>query len=261
MGNALKQQGKLDEAIAHYRQAITFKCNSTDVHLQLGNALLAQHQLDEAIAEYQQVLNLQENSADAYNNMGKALREQGKLSEAIAHYQQALTLDPQLSLSHSNLLLALHYQPNPNPQAIFASHQNWAEVHAAPLAATRTPFAQARCETRRLKIGYVSPDFCTHSVAFFIEPVLTAHDKTQFEVFCYANVPRTDETTKRLQQLACCWRNIWGINDEQVSEIIRADGIDILVDLARHHHNLRSSLDGSACYRSGRKYPRLASGS
>ena len=79
-----------------------------------------------------------------------------------------------------------------------------------------------------------SPDFCTHSVAFFIDPILAHHDRRHIEVTCYADVAVPDTTTTRLRTLADSWRNTCRLTDAQVAEMVRADGIDILVDLAGH---------------------------
>jgi len=87
---------------------------------------------------------------------------------------------------------------------------------------------------RRLKIGYVSADFRHHSVAYFIEPILARHDKRQVEVFCYYNHTWRDEFTARLAGHAEHWLDCKSWSDDQLAARIRADGIDILVDLSGH---------------------------
>ncbi|MEQ1854247.1 MAG: hypothetical protein ABMA01_21965, partial [Chthoniobacteraceae bacterium] len=91
-----------------------------------------------------------------------------------------------------------------------------------------------RSPNRRLRLGYVSPDFRQHSVAFFLTPVLACHDHRQFEVFCYSDARRSDAVTQQLKTYADAWCDIGGWSDEQVAARIRTDGIDILVDLAVH---------------------------
>jgi protein O-GlcNAc transferase len=87
---------------------------------------------------------------------------------------------------------------------------------------------------RRLRIGYVSPDFRTHALAYFFEPILAAHDRGQFEIFAYAELEKPDETTARMRSCVSGWREIGRQNDAEVARQIQADGIDILVDLAGH---------------------------
>jgi predicted O-linked N-acetylglucosamine transferase (SPINDLY family) len=79
-------------------------------------------------------------------------------------------------------------------------------------------------------------------VNYFIEPVLAAHDREQFEVFCYSDVISPDEVTKHVQTYPLQWRDIVGMSDEQVSGLVRSDKIDILVDLAGHTGNNRMLL-------------------
>ena len=86
----------------------------------------------------------------------------------------------------------------------------------------------------RVRVGYISPDFRRHSVAFFIEPVIQRHDREGFEVFCYSLVNRPDETTRRIRDYADHWREIPGLPAAAVREAVVDDGIDILVDLAGH---------------------------
>ena len=95
-----------------------------------------------------------------------------------------------------------------------------------------------RSAERRLKIGYVSPDFRQHSVAYFLEPLLKAHDRKRVEVFCYAEVKRPEQVRRicRALPITGCDRRM---SDDALAERIRRDGIDILVDLAGHTANNR----------------------
>ena len=76
-------------------------------------------------------------------------------------------------------------------------------------------------------------------MAFFFEPLLKEHDRQAVEVFCYAEVKRPDMVTTSLQRLADHWLVTVGLSDDELAERIRADGIDILVDLAGHTANNR----------------------
>ena len=87
---------------------------------------------------------------------------------------------------------------------------------------------------RCLKVGYVSPDFRHHSCRYFLEPLLAHHDKNVVEVYAYAELVREDAATVRYQGYADHWVPTLGMSDDALSERIRADGIDILVDLAGH---------------------------
>jgi protein O-GlcNAc transferase len=96
------------------------------------------------------------------------------------------------------------------------------------------PAPAARGNRRKLRVGYVSPDFRRHSVSYFLTPLLAAHDRNAVEITCYAEVKQPDEVTARLKGLVSAWRSTVGMSDAELAERIRADGIDILVDLAGH---------------------------
>ncbi len=91
-----------------------------------------------------------------------------------------------------------------------------------------------------MRLGYISPDFRSHAAAFFTAPLFAAHDRTGFEIFCYSDVIRPDDTTARLRSLVDGWREITGLGHAEVARQIRQDRIDILVDLTMHmaHHRL-----------------------
>ena len=91
----------------------------------------------------------------------------------------------------------------------------------------------------KLKIGYVSPDFHTHSVAYFIEPLLKAHNKEEFELFGYYNNSKTDGTSVRLREYFDGWQEVDALSDIALADKIYEDQIDILVDLAGHSANNR----------------------
>ncbi|MEY2427699.1 MAG: protein O-mannosyl-transferase, partial [Verrucomicrobiota bacterium] len=103
LGNALEQQGKLDEAIAEYDQALWFKPLQGRTHLALGMVLAKQNKYDEAAAQYQAALAINPDSAAAQNNFARLLHTQGRLDEAIEHYSAAIKLQPNLAQAHNNL--------------------------------------------------------------------------------------------------------------------------------------------------------------
>lgn len=234
LGNALKAQGKLDAAIEQYREAIRVNPQFFKAHNNLGTLFQEQGKSGQAINAYKKALRLQPNSAEVYANLGTAYQDQGKLDKAIQIFRQALGNDPKFVEGHSNLLLSLNYHPSIDPAQVFTEHQRWAEQHALPLADMIKPHVNDSTPDRRLRIGYISPDFRLHSVAFFIEPIIAAHDRTEFKIFCYSDVARPDAVTKRLQSVTDTWRNILGQSHEQVCDQVRNDCIDILVDLAGH---------------------------
>ena len=94
MGIALKEQGKLEEAIEAYNKALAIKPDYAEAYNNMGNTLQEQGKLEEAIEAYNKALAIKPDYAEAYNNMGNALQEQGKLEEAIEAYNKALAIKP-----------------------------------------------------------------------------------------------------------------------------------------------------------------------
>jgi len=234
LGNALRDQGLLDEASSAYRQAIAFDPNLAGAHFNLGNVLRDKGQLDEAIASYRQAIALRPDYPEAYCNLGNALRDQQQLDEAIAAYQRAIALGPNLPEARSNLVLILHYHPGYDGKTIGEEQRRWNRQHAEPLRPFIQPHRNHPAPERRLRIGYVSADFRGHVVGRYLLPLFEHHDRTEFELCCYSGVWRPDEVTARFQSLAGQWRSTLGLGDPQLAELIREDGVDVLVDLSLH---------------------------
>jgi predicted O-linked N-acetylglucosamine transferase (SPINDLY family) len=112
--------------------------------------------------------------------------------------------------------------------------QAWNARHAAKFAESIAPHTNDRAPDRRLRIGYVSGDFPRSSSRTIHAPLLRGHDREQFEIFCYSNVARPDHVTAALASHASQWRDVTRVPDETLAEQIRADRIDILVDLSGH---------------------------
>lgn len=234
LGITLQNQWKLDAAVESYEKALKIKPDYYEAHNNLGYALQSQGKFDAAIREYEATLAIKPDYHKAYTNMGNCWKDLGRVDLAIGCYEKAMEIAPDDPVAHGNLLFTCHYTGTYDPHAIFEEHLSWARRHEGPLRKTIQPHRNDRTPNRRLRIGYVSPDFRTHSVAYFIEPVLASHDYSMFEVFCYDARNRPDEVTARLHGLADHWRSIAGLSDEDAAELVRSDSIDILIDLAGH---------------------------
>ncbi len=234
LGIAFKDNGQIDQAIASYHQAIRLKHDYAEAHSNLGNALKDQGQLDQAIASHRQAIRLRPDFAGAHSNLGNALLRMGHHDEAIASYRHAIRLRPGFVEAHSNLVKTLYCHPGYDAAMIYEELCRWNRQHAEPLKTLAQPHANNRDPDRRLRIGYVSPDFCRHAVGQNLLPLLREHDHRQVEIFCYSNVARPDALTDRIRRYSDAWRNIAGLPDSRAADLIRQDRIDILVDLMLH---------------------------
>ena len=107
LGNALSDSGQVDEAIAHYRQALEIESGYAAAHHNLGRALAGRGEMNEAITHYQQALLIKPDYAEAHNNLGYVLASRGEVDEAIVHYRRALAINPDVAEAHNNLGTAL----------------------------------------------------------------------------------------------------------------------------------------------------------
>ncbi len=274
LANTLRMFGKLGEAEANYRRALQVKPNLAEVHSYLGGTLHDLGRLTEAEASYRRALEIQENCASVHDNLGITLNELGRLTEAEACYRRALAIDPLLAeahnnlgntlfilgrldeatvhfkraleikptfaVAHSNLLHCLTQDATLDAETLFSEHRRFGEQFEEPLRTNWVAHTNSTDPDRRLQIGFVSGDFRNHVVASFIEPVL-AHlsGYSRLCVHAYSNQSVGDDFTERLQGHCTYWNYIAGISDDRVAEMIRRDGIDILIDLSGHTGNNR----------------------
>jgi predicted O-linked N-acetylglucosamine transferase (SPINDLY family) len=234
LGNALKDLRRHDEAIAAYRRSIALKPDAAPVHNNLGTALWDAGRHDEAAVALGQALALKPDLAAAHNNLGNVRRDQGRLDEALACFRRAVELKPDLVKAASNFVYALHFHPDHDSPAILAEHRRWASRYAEPLAAEIRPHANDRSPHRRLKVGFLSPDFREHPVGRLLLPLLAHLDRRQVEVWCYSDVQVPDDVTERLKALADRWQETAELDDRRVADRVREDRIDLLIDLTLH---------------------------
>lgn len=239
LGNALQAAGEYAPAAEAYLNALKLRPNFVAAYNNLGSALRTMSRCDEAIQAFSQALHLQPNYSRTHSNLGNVQKDVGLLDEAIAGYRRAIELDPKSWIAHANLVFTLQYHPDAAPADILREALRWNVLHAQPLANQIRPHRNDRTPDRRLRIGYIGADFRDHCQSAFTLPLLENHDKSQVEVFCYANLARPDAVTARIQKNVDGWRSIIGLPDPDVAEMIREDRIDILVDLTMHMANGR----------------------
>jgi predicted O-linked N-acetylglucosamine transferase (SPINDLY family) len=221
------------EALAICQEGLRHSPQDPDLLNALGNSLGSLDRLDEAGAAYQQALAHRPDWSVPRYNLGLSLLNRGRLAEAWAALKQAMKLAPGDRVAHSTYLGSLLYDPDTSGAAYLEEAARWVERHASGLPPP-APHGNSPDPERRLRLGYVSPDFRSHAVAFFLEPILANHDPHRFEVFCYAEVSAPDEVTARLRGLVPHWRDTVGLSDDELAAHIRQDGIDVLVEMGGH---------------------------
>lgn len=235
-GAELYEIGQAGEAELAYRRALEFDPALAHAWYNLGQMQQERGSESEAERCYRAALALPEAARDqemwrlAHNNLGLLLQNQGRPQEAAALYREALALDPADAGLRSNLLFLLTAMPDTDAAEVLREHRAWGSLHARAHA----PHANAPEPERRIRIGYVSADFYGHPLAFHLLPLLQHRDRVRTEAICYYNGAQQDAMTARLRQSADGWRDIRRLADAEAEALIRADGIDILVDLSGH---------------------------
>jgi len=234
LGNVLKEMGQIVNAIEHYKKAIQIKPDYAEAWNNMGSSLFEQNRFKDAIEHYRHALKLKPDYAEAWDNLGGVLEVIGEFKPAIESCRQALKYKPDYVKASSNLLYLLSYNVLYSPDQILEEHLNWDRIHGEKQKAVTYSHTKSKNSNKRLRIGYVSPDFRKHALSFFFEPILKDHDRSHVEVYCYSDVSKPDGVTERLKTMADEWCSTIGMSDKEVAQKIYADEIDILIDLAGH---------------------------
>ena len=268
LGTALLAKGELAAAVCSYERALEIRADWPELLNNLSTTLATMDRYKAAIPHLIALCRLRKDSPDDLARLAVALREAnrpaealelaeilvrlnprepkyrmlkgaslvrvGRAADAVKEYQRAMELNPADLECCNSLIYASNYLPYETPSELFSMYTRYAERVAALGYRASCQGQPLRPFPRKLRVGYVSGDFCHHPVTTFIEPVLTEHDRSGFEVYCYYNHSRSDAFTQRLQSLPVHWRVIRGVSDEAFCELVQADEIDILVDLSGH---------------------------
>ncbi len=232
-GVALAELGRDSEACLAYQEALRLLPEYGEALTGLGSLLVKNRRFEEAEIYLKRAIELDPENDTAYTDIARIYRLQGRLAEALEHFKRAFELLPDSRQAADNLLYFMCYPDNITPEETAREHVRIAgRLYPAPVKPVNLRAHSVRHAP--LRVGYLSGDFCTHSVAFFLEPVLLHHDRNNFSIYCYSNRIVPDQTTVRLKALDVRWREIFGLSAENVAHQIEADGIDILIDLSGH---------------------------
>lgn len=237
LASVLRQAGELADAEGACRRALQINPNLAQAHSNLGLVLFQIGKTGEAQQCYERALALEPSAHGFHAGFGHVLMGLGRLADAERSFRKAIELSPGFASAQSSLLFLLNHLPGKTAEQIYEEHREFGRRFTR--SGAEVVFRNSHDAHRRLRIGYVSGDLKQHSVASFIEPVLSKHDADRFEITCYYNNAQSDATTQRLKSYAHRWRDIFSLTDEGLAQLIRDDEIDILIDLSGHTANNR----------------------
>jgi predicted O-linked N-acetylglucosamine transferase (SPINDLY family) len=231
----LRELQRFDEALADGNQAIALAPDDANGWLARAGVLLQIQQIAEASRDCEQALAIAPDSIQGHLVLGLCLAGLGRVDEALASFDRALDIQPDLQSAISNKIFTLDFAGDATVERHQQARQMWWERVGAKIALeTPRPHDNNRDPDRRLVLGYVSSDFNAHSAALIFMPVLQHHDRAQFEIVCYACSSKVDATTSQFREIADRWRDASQWTEDRLADEIRADGIDILIDLSGH---------------------------
>ncbi|KAK6942573.1 Tetratricopeptide repeat 1 [Dillenia turbinata] len=244
LGVIYKDRDNLDKAMA-----LSIKPNFSQSLNNLGVVYTVQGKMDAAASMIEKAIVANPTYAEAYNNLGVLYRDAGNISHAIEAYEQCLKIDPDSRNAGQNRLLAMNYINEGKNDKLFEAHRDWGRRFAR-LFPQYTSWENPKDPDRPLVVGYISPDYFTHSVSYFIEAPLVYHDYEKYKVVVYSAVVKADAKTNRFREKVIknggIWRDIYGIDEKKVASMVREDKVDILVELTGHTAN--NKLGTMACH-------------
>ena len=244
-GQKLEDRGELDGALDCYRQAARCAPDYSRVHLNIGNALRTMHRTDEARAAFGEAIRLAPNDAKGHFNLALLCSVVADFATARAELQEVMRLQPDFVTrvldAESFILFAAGLRGDMDPETLAREHFRVGKAIAEASAPAYDYWANPPDPLRKLLVGYVSADFGPHPVALFLRPVLERHDRARFDVYCYSNAALGTPVGPGFQQLSS-WREVATLTDRECSELVRADEIDILVDLSGHSEGHRLGM-------------------
>lgn len=275
LGNEAHAKGDFALAAASFEEVLQHQPNNAIYWYNLGNAQRELGQAQQALTSFKQAIKINPHDADFYNNLGNVQREIGALDLAISAYEKALEIKPDLhhALAHlvhqkqhicdwaglDNQIAQLRNVVKTEPSAQISpfaflampgttaaeqkicatnyANQQFGQYVRSPI------IAASQRNHKKIKIGYFSADFRLHPLAFLITELIENHDRNQFEIIAYSY--GTDDKTparKRLERAFDAFHDIRNLNDIQAAQKIRADEIDILIDLTGYTQSSRTGI-------------------
>jgi protein O-GlcNAc transferase len=273
LGNVLFSEGKLKEAIAQYKKALEIRPDYAEAHFSLialqgfsghqglvvdylercieekGETsqrltlLAVAHKecgnLEKAIALSRKVIAMYPGDLRGKVNLAGCLSDTGNPKAALEVYEGLSGSDASQMAMASNVLFEMNNLPEFSREAIFQHHLAWAAKYESTIAATAQFEDRTRNPKRKLKVGYVSADFCAHPVGFLLRDVVRMHDKEHFEFHCFSAGLKKDDITADIAAVANSWSDVVFETPQEMSSRIREAQIDVLVDLSGHTGNHR----------------------
>jgi len=226
---------RIDEALESFDRVISINPNFALAWLGRANILMMGKKVNDALQACQRALAIEPNSVKALTQIGQCHALMGDAEAAVSFFDRALAVKPDDEVALVSRIFSLDFSASGNNALNQAARSEWWRQIGSKITAPQpSRHANDLDPNRRIVVGYVSADFRHHSAAYTFRPVLENHDKSRFEIICYSGVPIEDAVTDTFRHVADRWHNVLQWSDDQLAECIRADKVDILIDLSGH---------------------------
>lgn len=235
--------GDLPQALSLLERARDLGAPQPELHFNLGVVRQGLGMFSDAADSFAEAAARRGDWPEAALSAGNCRLVAGDSEGALALLRTAHAAAPEHTVLASNLLLAMNYAASVGRHELRAAHAVWGEAtRQASHHVDRVTGDRPAVRPRRLRLGFVSPDLGEHSVAFFLEPLLSHLSRQHFEAVAYTLRAKEDATSIRLRQKFDRWRNAHAADDTALAGLIANDRIDVLIDLAGHTAGNRLSL-------------------
>jgi protein O-GlcNAc transferase len=245
LGTLRQKERRTEQAVGCFRAAVRCAPDDLGANLKLGLILSTTGHVTEAMQIGQRLAEQFPDRPEGFSLLANGLHEQGRCEEARSAFDKALATNADDKTLIGNALFSSLYSDQLTDEEILDIHRQLS-LRLHELATQHDPptpvVARKHSDDSRLRVGYLSPDLVTHPVGYFVEPILQHHDPAQFDVVCYSDNGAADELTKRLQDFDLTWHECSAWSDLKLEEQIRADQLDILVDLSGHTAKNRATV-------------------
>lgn len=228
IGVCLQELGREKEAFWQYLNQLKYNNSDLKALLKFGHladksgnfkyALVAYHKLLDSMPQHKDKLNM---------GIGGCHLNLGNVREAINYFKLVSACD---WTNHCATLLSYHYDYQYKSEFIYKEHYLWASQYVSDNS--KKTWSNSN---KKIKIGFVSPDFRNHPVSYFLMPIFEYLDRNKFEIFCFSNVLEKTELTKIIKERDDLrYIDILNLNTDEIISLIEEQQIDILIDLAGH---------------------------
>ncbi len=229
----LALHGRFTEMLDVCRQIIESPGESPTMVLEVGQLLHSFGYLTLAKKCFEQAYAQAPGDMGALVNLANLANDAGDHAESRRWYGILLERLPDDPIIRRNVLTVMEYDPSATGAERLAHAKAWGRWAIARAGGERPRPLLDPVGNRPLRVGYVSADFCQHTVGLFVKDVLKAHDPARVRVFAYSAGRVRDWVTDFIQGV-CHFRDVASVSDHDLAAMIRTDGIDVLIDLSGH---------------------------